>query len=154
MPQEPEIDLEDLQEQLAKLLKPRLTKPIVEHADDELIRKVNSFVALPVDFKPGDVVRWKSGLKNKRFPAEGQLAIVINQLSAPFITDKDAGTPYFQEPLDLVLAVLDKEGELVVFYYDRRRFERVRTNGANFSEDTIKRLSESVKSDTEIPVSS
>ncbi len=140
MPQEAEIDLEDLQEQLAKLLKPRLTKATVEHADDELIRKVNSFVELPVDFKPGDTVRWKRGLKNKRFPADGQLAVVIKQLSAPLITDKDSGTAYFQEPLDLVLAVLDKEGELVVFYYDRRRFERVRTNGANFSEDTIKRL--------------
>ena len=140
MPQEPEIDLENLQEQLAKLFKQKVTKATDERADDELIRKVASFVESPADFKPGDIVRWKRGLKNKKMPTDDQPAVVINQLSKPIIVDKDSGTPYFNEPLDLVLAFTGREGELVVFYYDRRRFKRVEENGADFSDETIQRL--------------
>jgi len=149
MPQEPEIDLE-IQEQLAKfskLFERKVTKATAtdERADDELIRKVAAFVESPVDFKPGDIVRWKKGLKNKKMPADEQPAVVINQLSKPIIVDKDSGTPYFNEPLDLVLAFTGREGELVVFYYDRRRFKRVEENGADFSDETIQRLAGTAK---------
>jgi len=145
MPQEPEIDLENLQEQLAKLFKQKVTKATDERADDELIRKVASFVESPVDFKPGDIVRWKRGLKNKKMPTDDQPAVVIKQLSKPIIVDQDSGTPYFNEPLDLVLAFTGREGELVVFYYDRRRFKRVEENGAGFSDETIQRLAGTAK---------
>jgi len=90
-------------------------------------------------------VRWKRGLKNKKMPTDDQPAVVIKQLSKPIIVDQDSGTPYFNEPLDLVLAFTGREGELVVFYYDRRRFKRVEENGADFSDETIQRLAGTAK---------
>ena len=36
---------------------------------------------------------------------------------------QDSGTPYFNEPLDLILGLIDEEGDFAIFYYDKRRFE-------------------------------
>jgi len=75
-------------------------------------------------FSKGQIVKWKKGLKNRRLPKENQPAIVWDVLSEPIIQDdRDAGTPYFREPLDIALALLDKEGDLVIFHYDSKRFE-------------------------------
>ena len=76
-----------------------------------------------IKFKPGQLVVWKDGLKNRKLPHKNQPAIVINVLDTPLYADKDSGTPYFQEPLDLALAVLGgKKGEFLIFYYDKKRF--------------------------------
>ena len=76
-------------------------------------------------FHKGDVVRWKTGLKNKKRPAENEPAIVVevlvSALSDP--SEKSAGSPYFREPLDIMLGVIDEDGHFLTFYYDSRRFE-------------------------------
>jgi hypothetical protein len=79
-------------------------------------------------FSPGDLVGWKPGLKNKRFPRYGQPAVVVAVLETPVHdAESDAGSTYFREPLDLVLgAIWDEEpgrGELVTFHFDSRRFQ-------------------------------
>lgn len=92
----------------------------------KLKQKVNSFLQPSPKFNTGDVVKWKKGLKNKKYPKEEQLAIVIQELEEPVIQgERDSGTPYFREPLDLILGVLDQEGDLMLFHYDKRRFEIV-----------------------------
>jgi hypothetical protein len=107
----------------------------------ELVGKVQYFLEQPADFQPGDVVTWKNGLKNKKYPGENQFAVVIQQLDNPIIQiERDSGTPYFREPLDLMLAVLDNEGDLLVFHYDKRRFNIVQQNGARLSEEVIQGL--------------
>jgi hypothetical protein len=76
------------------------------------------------DFAVGQLVQWKKGMRNKRSPAYGQPAIVIERLDAPvYDSEKSAGSPYFHEPLTLVLGVIDKDGDFVGFHYDARRFE-------------------------------
>ncbi len=76
-----------------------------------------------IEFKLGQLVVWKNGLKNRKLPHKNQPAIVVKVLDSPLYMDKDSGTPYFQEPLDLALAVLGgKKGEFLIFYYDKRRF--------------------------------
>lgn len=82
----------------------------------------------PHAFAPGDLVTWKPGLKNKRFPRYGLPAVVIEVLETPvFDRDDEAGSTYFREPLDLVLGLIwdsnPGRGELVTFYYDQRRFQ-------------------------------
>ncbi len=78
------------------------------------------------DFKSGQAVKWKKGLRNKKFPEENQEAIVIDVLTTPILQhETESGTPYFREPLDLVLAMLDEDNDLVIFHYDSRRFEPV-----------------------------
>jgi len=91
-----------------------------------LKQKVETFLAPSPKFKTGDVVKWKKGLKNKKYPKEEQFSIVIQELEEPIIqSERDSGTPYFREPLDLILGVLDQTGDLMLFHYDKRRFEKV-----------------------------
>jgi hypothetical protein len=77
------------------------------------------------DFKPGDLVVWKRGFKNKARPALDEPVIVVQVLETPLRDQikNDSGTPYFNEPLDLVLGLLDEDGDFMIFYYDRQRFE-------------------------------
>jgi hypothetical protein len=92
----------------------------------KLQKKVSAFLKEAPKFSPGDIVKWKDGLKNKKYPKDGQLCIVIEELEKPIIQDtRDSGSPYYREPLDLVLALLDDDSDLVVFHYDKRRFELV-----------------------------
>ena len=93
----------------------------------KLQRKVDSFLQSPAEFETGDVVKWKKGLKNKKYPEENQCAIVIQQLKEPIIQgERESGSPYFREPLDLILGFLDPDdGDLVLFHYDKRRFDKI-----------------------------
>ncbi len=96
----------------------------------DLKQKVDSFLQESPKFEPGDVVRWKKGLKNKKYPKEGQLCIVIEDMEKQIIQDnRDSGSPYYREPLNLVLALLDDDSELIIFHYDKRRFELFEKNG-------------------------
>jgi len=92
----------------------------------KLKEKVSRLLQPLPKFNTGDVVKWKKGLKNKKSPKEEQLAMVIQELDEPVIQgERDSGTPYFREPLDLILGFLDQEGDLMLYHYDKRRFEIV-----------------------------
>jgi hypothetical protein len=91
-----------------------------------LQQKVDSLLTTS-SIKAGDVVRWKKGLKNRKLPKENVCCVVIDVLENPIIQDtRDAGTPYYREPLDLVLAMLDDNSDLILLHYDQRRFEVVK----------------------------
>lgn len=82
-------------------------------------------------FQSGDLVRWKMGLKNKKLPEEDASAIVIEVLDQPVFDDeKNSGTTYFREPLDVVIALLDDDGDFLTFHVDGRRFEPVSPEAA------------------------
>jgi hypothetical protein len=75
-------------------------------------------------FRAGQLVVWKKGLKNKKLPEPNQPAIIVEVFDEPrFETSRDPGSPYYAEPLDLVLGIMTKEGEFLTFYFDKRRFE-------------------------------
>lgn len=38
-------------------------------------------------FKPGDIVTWKKGMRNRSAPSEDQLAIVLQVLDKPYIRE-------------------------------------------------------------------
>ena len=74
-------------------------------------------------FQPGMLVKWKPGLSNKKKPAYEEPCIVIEMLDPPVLGSTDeSGSAYFREPLDLVAAFLDDDGDFVVFHFDSRRF--------------------------------
>ena len=77
------------------------------------------------EFKVGDLVKWKEGLKNKKRPYSDQPAIVIQLLEQPLIErqGEESGSPYYREPLDIILGLFDDDDEFLIFYYDKRRFE-------------------------------
>ena len=73
-------------------------------------------------FKPGDIVEWKPGMRHKR--TEGPF-VVVEVLDEPVVDAvAEAGSPYFREPLDLVLGSFFN-GDLIVFHYDSRRMQPV-----------------------------
>lgn len=77
-------------------------------------------------FKAGDLVRWKEGLRNRRFPDYGTPTLVAEVKPEPIFENlDDSGAPNFGEPLDLVLVNLDSDGDLVHYHFDSRRFELV-----------------------------
>jgi len=113
--------------EIAKALKNRLRhrdiKDIPAYIDS--LRSAKNAFEKVYDFKLGDIVIWKKGLKNKARPALNEPAIVMEILEEPLKdeTEKGAGSAYFNEPLDLVLGMIDDEGDLLIFYYDKRRFQ-------------------------------
>lgn len=75
-------------------------------------------------FKPGQLVTWKPGLKNFKRPNYGEPAIVVEVLDEPiYTTQESAGSPYFHMPMDIVLGLIDEEGDFLVFHFDSRRFQ-------------------------------
>ena len=75
---------------------------------------------------PGDLVIWKEGMKNRRFPAYGEIAVVTQVLSTPAFdaTERSAGTPAVREPLDIVIGWLDSDGDFVEYHLDGRRLTK------------------------------
>lgn len=75
-------------------------------------------------FQKGQFVRWKPGLKNRKFPDYGEPAIVTGVLPTPILDPSEtaAASPYFQEPLNLVIGIFQEE-DLLEFRVDGRRFE-------------------------------
>ena len=95
--------------------------------DDEYLQNLKQNYQLLVEninFAKGDLVKWKRGLKNRRFPEYNQPVIVIDILDNPFLSEKEEiGSPNFREPLDLLLGIQNSDSFLI-FHYDKRRFEK------------------------------
>ena len=103
-----------------------LTLEETKASNRKLIRAFESMLKKN-SFKPNQLVRWKEGLKNKALPEYNQPAIVWENLPKPLFDNPRAHvaeSPYFHEPLDIVLGVMD-EHEFVLLHYDSRRFEPI-----------------------------
>ena len=77
-------------------------------------------------FAKGQIVVWKDTMRNLRLPECGQPAIVVDVLGQPLVNpladQKGACSPYFKEQLDLVIGLVDEDGDWLVFHVDSRRF--------------------------------
>ena len=75
-------------------------------------------------FAKGQFIRWKPGLKNRKFPDYGEPAIVTAVLPIPVFDPSEtaAASPYFQEPLTLIIGTYRDE-DLLEYRVDGRRFE-------------------------------
>ncbi len=74
-------------------------------------------------FKVGDLVTWKRGLKNGRFPYQDYPAVVSQKYKEPIIReDMESGSNHFREPLDMVI-IVDTGDEVSEFHVDSRRFK-------------------------------
>ncbi|AGX88725.1 hypothetical protein [Candidatus Symbiobacter mobilis] len=91
-------------------------------------------------FNPGDLVAWKKlpsggSLKNRKNPQLHETAIVLEHFNEPLIiVEDDAGSPYFREPLDLVVGYVDKDGNFVILHVDSRRFEAANSPSTELAE--------------------
>jgi len=93
---------------------------------EDLRRKYELFLRKD-DLQVGDIVAWKPGLRNRRFPIEGCAGIVTRVFPVPVRDESknEAGSPYFNEDLTVSVGVLDNDGDFVEFTYDAQRLQRV-----------------------------
>jgi len=100
------------------------SRPKADTSFKALKEQLDIFLAEPErPFRPGDIVKWKPGCSNRKRPKQDEYAVVIEVLPEPLYSqEKSSGTPYFHEPLDIVLGMLDSDGDLVRYVYDKRRF--------------------------------
>lgn len=96
-----------------------------EEYRQRLMEAFAQLVAKQERFEPGQLVRWKTGLANRTMPDTSSVGIVIQHIDTPMIVDKDSGSAYFQEPLDLALGIIvGDERSFVIYWFDSRRFEK------------------------------
>jgi hypothetical protein len=105
---------------LADALKIDSPTQLHRHQLRELSERLDEFHSVT----KGQFVKWKPGLKNRKFPDYGEPAIVTAVLPSAIFDpgEATAGSPYFQEPLSLVLGIF-KDEEFLEFRLDSRRFE-------------------------------
>ncbi|GEM_PF-734640 len=78
------------------------------------------------EFRPGQLVSWKAELRNRKFPAYGECGVVVSLLPEPVMdAGNDSGSPYFREPLDIVIGFIDGDGDFITYHFDSRRFAPV-----------------------------
>lgn len=98
----------------------------------ELLEKRYSAFIDKNTFNPGELVRWKPGLRNKGGLKYDDVAIVVDTLNEPiFDKDKDSGSPYFKEPLDMLIAFLDSDNDFIVLHVDSRRMQPAKNSSNN-----------------------
>ncbi len=112
---------------LAKMLSERFHNQRIENIPEHIsrLKTAKDMFDKIYDLKSGDLVVWKESLKNKIRPALNEPAIVMEILESPLrdMNKQDAGSAYFNEPLDLLLGLINEDGDFVIFYYDKRRFK-------------------------------
>lgn len=117
-----------LQQQIEKSNNAKNTKKAYSEADIELLTRSFNTFSEKHNFEKFQIVKWKTGLKNRKLPFENQPAIVVDILNPPLIHKEEAGSPYFREPLDILLGFIDEiDDDFVVFHFDSRRFEPYET---------------------------
>jgi len=90
----------------------------------DLKAQLNVFLEEPPrPFRPGDIVVWKEGCANRKRPKIDEPGVILEVMPEPIYgKEKSAGSPYFHEPLDIVIGLLDSDGDLVRYCFDKRRF--------------------------------
>lgn len=81
-----------------------------------------ALLGVKYDFKPGDLVQWKPGMKNKT--TEGPF-VVVEILTTPATPDYEEsfGSQHWRMPLDIICGSVHRDGEFTLYHYDSRRFE-------------------------------
>lgn len=105
-------------------------EPLCSPLDDLASALQQRFTALSCSepLRPGDMVIWKEGLRNRQWPSYGKPAVVIEVFDPPvFDAEKNSGSPYFREPLNIALGVFIEDGphrgDFMVWHVDGRRFK-------------------------------
>ena len=79
-------------------------------------------LSAPNDFTVGDLVIFRPGMKNLKFPAEGQPVVVTGFDPGAVEMEEDSGTNKFKQPCDLRIGLFVTSGDFSEYWVDARRF--------------------------------
>lgn len=89
----------------------------------ERLRELGARYLEPTNHKVGDLVQWKPGLKNTKFPDYGTPAVIIELNPGGHKTDMPSGSQYYCEPVTIRIAIITHNGDFDGFWMDGARFE-------------------------------
>lgn len=95
----------------------------------ERLRELAASYFTKHDFKPGDVVTWKPGLKNALFPDYGEPVVILDVMSGQIDDKSDPNNQHFREPSDIRIGVYPGENDLEGYWMDSSRFQPYREPG-------------------------
>jgi hypothetical protein len=97
----------------------------MDNNEKSLKKRMSSLLEKPKrPFTEGDLVTWKPLLRNKDCPQYNEKVIVVEVLSKPILDGTaESISSFYREPLDLILGMLDSDGDFITFHYDSRRFQ-------------------------------
>ncbi len=94
-----------------------------EKTSPEQLKRMLEIYNKNYEFKVGDLVKWKPFMKNRKWPKKDEPAIVVEVLKEPIYDEfEKPNSPYFKEPLDIILGVRGPFGEFLLFYFNKKRF--------------------------------
>jgi len=88
---------------------------------DELVKLAARYLE-PNEFRTGDMVVWKDGMKNKMRPAYGQPVVVVELINLRN-TSEHYGSQHWGQPETIRCAFVDNDGEFLTFPCDGNRFK-------------------------------
>lgn len=123
------LDLDGLKDLLAKQLDEVVISAIKAATHDEVKLLLEGRTH---QHQVGDLVKWRTGAKNARWPQEDEVCVVTQVLATPYRGDAPS-SPEAGDPRDIALAFVHRcgnpdckrEGEIAEYLYDGRRFEKV-----------------------------
>ena len=99
----------------------REDKSSFQQQNPEMLKEAFQIFSEENTFKPGDLVEWKPGMKNRRTSGPFIVAKVLDEPVFGNDEHESSGYPLFREPLDIVCGTIAIDGEFLYYHYDSRR---------------------------------
>ena len=98
--------------------------PFLGDPEDEaqLLRAAYAQLSAPNELTVGSLAVFRPGLKDLKFPAEGQPVIVTGFDPGAVELEEDSGSNTFKRPCDMRIGVFVGSGDFSEFWVDSRRF--------------------------------
>ena len=113
----------DIEELVRAALENHNREELTPAEEAELLRAGVDQLQRPIDFTIGDIVRWKPGMANRRYPGKENVAIVVSIIE-PIDSDNSPSETYATEKYDCVLGVMEGGETFLTFYGVTKRFEK------------------------------
>ena len=100
-------------------------EPLSREEEIDLLKKGFDLIQQKNDFQPGDIVRFKPGMHNRKFPSKDSCAIIVEMID-PIEPDGEISSAYATEKLDCIVGVIEpNDNVFLMFYGSSQRLEKV-----------------------------
>jgi hypothetical protein len=129
-------------EDIKSILSESILKKIEQRMEEEYGKRTPATPATPeqltemaaeyfksYEFRPGDLVMWKPGMKIANLPEYNQPAVVLDVRPGQVDPTNDAATSSFRDPCDVRFGTIVQDGHFVGYWLDSKRFMPYRRDG-------------------------